>query len=328
MIVVTGGAGFIGSNLLAGLEARGEDPAIVCDLLGDGDKWRNIAKREIADIIPPDRLFDWLASNASDVHQIFHLGAISSTTERDADAIVANNFQLTRELWNWCAQHGNRFIYASSAAVYGDGSAGFEDDLDPAAMSALRPLNPYGWSKLVFDRRAARLAAHRGHYPGQWAGLRFFNVYGPNEYHKGGQRSVVPQFWEQVRDSGRACLFRSHHPDYPDGGQLRDFVHVDDCVDVMLWLYDNASVSGLFNLGTGEARSFNDLATALFAALGKPANIEFIDTPPQIRQHYQYYTQARMDRLRAAGYERPFTTLEDGVRDYVQNYLEAADPYR
>lgn len=328
MIVVTGGAGFIGSNLLAGLEARGEEPAVVCDVLGDGDKWRNVAKREIADLVPPDRLLGWLESNASDVHMIFHLGAISSTTERDTDAIIANNFRLTSDLWTWCAQRGIRLVYASSAAVYGNGSAGFDDDPAPAAMAALRPLNPYGWSKLLFDRRTARLTGHRGHFPAQWAGLRFFNVYGPNEYHKGGQRSVVPQFWEQVRDSGRARLFRSHHPDYADGGQMRDFVHVDDCVEVMLWLYDHAGINGLFNLGTGQARSFADLANALFDAMDRPAEIEFVDTPPQIRRHYQYFTQARMDRLRAAGYERPFTSLEDGVRDYVRNYLEADDPYR
>ena len=328
MIVVTGGAGFIGSNLLAGLEARGEGPVVVCDELGSEDKWRNIAKREIEDVVPPAELRHWLDGNASRVHMIFHLGAISSTTARDADAIIANNFRLTSDLWDWCAHRGIRLVYASSAAVYGDGGAGFDDALDPAALSALRPLNPYGWSKLLFDRRAARLAAHRGQHPEQWAGLRFFNVYGPNEYHKGGQRSVVPQFWEQIRDSGRARLFRSHHADYADGGQLRDFVHVDDCVAVMLWLYDTPSVSGLFNLGTGAARSFADLAGALFAAMDRPAEIDFVDTPPQIRQQYQYFTEARMERLRAAGYDRPFISLEDGVRDYVQTYLEANDPYR
>jgi ADP-L-glycero-D-manno-heptose 6-epimerase len=328
MILVTGGAGFIGSNLLAGLAARGEDPVIVCDALGDGDKWRNIARREIADIVPPAGLFDWLDANGTSIHMIFHLGAISSTTERDADAIIANNFALSRSLWEWCAQRGIRFVYASSAAVYGDGSRGFDDDPDPAALAALRPLNPYGWSKLLFDRRATRLATHRGHAPEQWAGLRFFNVYGPNEYHKGSQRSVVPQFHAQIRDSSRARLFRSHRPDYPDGGQLRDFVHVDDCVDVMLWLYENAGISGLFNLGTGEARSFADLARAVFDTLGKPVAIDFIDTPEDVRRHYQYHTQARMVRLRDAGYDRPFTRLEDGVRDYVLNYLEADDPYR
>jgi ADP-L-glycero-D-manno-heptose 6-epimerase len=328
MIVVTGGAGFIGSNLLAGLEARGADPVVVCDVLGKEEKWRNIAKREIEDIVPPDALAGWLETNASRVHMVFHLGAISSTTERDADAIVANNFRLTSDLWDWCARHGIRFVYASSAAVYGGGEAGFDDALDAQALARLRPLNPYGWSKLLSDRRTARLAAHRGHHPEQWAGLRFFNVYGPNEYHKGGQQSVVPQFHRQIVETGTARLFRSHHPDYADGGQLRDFVHVDDCVAVMLWLYDNPSVSGLFNLGTGEARSFADLARALFAALGRPADIDFVDTPPHIRQHYQYFTQAKMERLRAAGYDRPFTGLEDGVRDYVQNYLAADDPYR
>jgi ADP-L-glycero-D-manno-heptose 6-epimerase len=328
MIVITGGAGFIGSNLAAALEARGEGPVVICDVLGNEEKWRNIAKREIEDLVPPGELLDWLDSHASGVHMIFHLGAISSTTETDADAIIANNFRLTGDLWSWCTLHGTRLIYASSAAVYGDGSGGFDDSLEASALAGLRPLNPYGWSKLLFDRRAARLATHRGHHPEQWAGLRFFNVYGPNEYHKGGQRSVVPQFHEQISESGRARLFRSHHPDYEDGGQLRDFVHVDDCVDVMLWLYDNPAVNGLFNLGTGKARSFADLVAALFAAMDLPAAVDFVDTPPHIRRHYQYFTEANIDRLRAAGYDRPFISLEDGVRDYVRNYLVADDPYR
>ncbi|MGE0254290.1 MAG: ADP-glyceromanno-heptose 6-epimerase [Alphaproteobacteria bacterium] len=325
MIVITGGAGFIGSNLAAALDARGGEPLVICDRLGSGDKWRNIARRELFDLVPPEDLLGWLEAHAPQIHMIFHLGAISTTTERDADAIVANNFRLSRALWDWCGRRDIRLIYASSAAVYGDGAQGFDDD--PAGLAALRPLNPYGWSKLLFDRFAVRAAARGARKPGQWAGLRFFNVYGPHEAHKDGQRSVVHQVWGQVKATGRCRLFRSHHPDYTDGGQLRDFVSVDDCVDVLLWLHDNPSVSGLFNLGTGKARSFADLANAVFAALGTPPAIDYVDTPEALRAQYQYFTEARMERLRRAGYARPFTALEDGVRDYVAR-LESADPWR
>jgi len=327
MIIVTGGAGFIGSNLVAGLEARGEHEIVVCDRLGADDKWRNIAKRELAAIIPPEELLPWVAANRGDIDTVFHMGAISSTTERDADAIVANNVALTLDLWEMCAHHGLRLIYASSAATYGDGSAGFDDDASVDGLAKLRPLNAYGWSKHVVDRRVARLVAENGPRPRQWAGLKFFNVYGPNEYHKGTMKSVVAQIHPRAA-AGEPCrLFRSHRPDYPDGGQLRDFVWVGDCVDVMLWLYDNAGTCGLFNMGTGRARSFADLAAATYRALGREPLIEYVDTPIEIRDNYQYFTEARMERLRAAGYNRPFTSLEDGVTRYVGDFLAAPDPY-
>ncbi len=328
MIVVTGGAGFIGSNLVAALEARGGDEIVVCDALGTEDKWRNIAKREITELVAPEELLRWLGANIASVHMIFHLGAISSTVERDVDRIVEHNFRLSQELWDICVRRDVRLIYASSAAVYGDGGAGFDDECTLAAMAKLRPLNPYGWSKLLFDRKVARYAERMTRLPGQWAGLRFFNVYGPNEYHKGGQRSVVPQFWQQIKQTGQARLFKSAHPDVRDGAQARDFIHVDDCVRIMLWLYDNYGISGLFNVGTGQARTFADMANAIYGALGVEPRIAYIDMPDGVRDQYQYFTQARMDRLRTAGYDRPFTSLEDGVRSYVGDYLESDDAYR
>ncbi|WP_193172750.1 ADP-glyceromanno-heptose 6-epimerase [Nisaea nitritireducens] len=330
MIVVTGGAGFIGSNLVAALSER-EDLArdiVVCDTLGSGEKWRNIAKRELADIIPPEDLFSFLESHKGMVETVFHLGASSSTTERDADFIVKQNFRTSVDLWKWCADNDARLIYASSAATYGDGSEGFEDDASIEGLAGLQPLNPYGWSKHLFDRRIARLVAEGRKTPKQWAGLKFFNVYGPNESHKGSQQSVVAQIYPRAAANLPATLFRSHNPDYEDGGQLRDFVWVGDCVDVMIWLHDTPDVSGLFNLGTGQARSFGDLARAVYVALEKDPRIDFVDTPVEIRDRYQYFTEARMEKLRNAGYPGQFTPLEEGVRRYVQDYLDTEDPYR
>lgn len=328
MYVVTGGAGFIGSNILAALEERDLRPLVVVDRLRDGTKWRNIAKRELTDIVVPEHIFDFLDSHRTRIKAIIHMGAVSSTTERDADKIVTNNFNLSIALYKWCAVHGVRFIYASSAATYGDGAHGFDDNGSIEHLSLLRPLNAYGWSKHLFDRRIARQIAEGRPAPPQWVGLKFFNVYGPNEYHKGAQSSVVSQVYPRAVQDAHFDLFRSHHPDYEDGGQMRDFVWVGDCVDVILWLLDHPEVSGLFNLGTGKARTFRDLAAAVYRALGKEANIRYVDTPLEIRDKYQYFTEARMDRLRAAGYDKPFTSLEDGVTRYVQNYLSQPDPYR
>ena len=327
MILITGGAGFIGSNLVAALERRGGQAIAVCDRLGKSDKWRNLAKRELAALIAPEDLFPFLDRHEREIETIFHLGAISSTTEPDADLILRTNFTLSSALWEWCARRGTRFIYASSAAVYGDGTAGFDDDASPAALARLRPMSAYGWSKLLFDRLVARVAADGGQRPPQWVGLRYFNVYGPNEYHKGGMRSVAKQVHERAAAGEPASLFRSHHPKYPDGGQLRDFIWVGDCVDAMLCLYDHPTVCGLFNLGTGTARSFADLAATVFRALGKRPEIDYVDTPAEIRERYQYFTEAKMERLRQAGYAKPFTALEDGVAHYVKGFLSAPDPY-
>ncbi len=326
MMLVTGGAGFIGSNLAAALAAQGHDVA-VCDRLRSGDKWRNIAKIELRDVVAPEQLDDWLAINGDSVATIFHMGAISSTTETDADLILETNFRLSRRLWEWCARNGRRLIYASSAATYGGGEAGFEDDTSAEHLARLRPLNAYGWSKQLFDRWAVH-QAHTSERPPQWVGLKFFNVYGPNEYHKGGMQSVVAQKYGLAAAGEPVTLFRSHRQGVADGGQLRDFIYVADCVKVMLWLLDNPKVSGIYNLGTGKARSFSDLATALFAAVGKPARLTYVDMPTAIRPNYQYFTEARMERLRALGYTQPFTSLEDGIRDYVQRHLSQPDRYR
>ncbi len=327
MILVTGGAGFIGSNLVAALCERGARVA-VCDHLGGGDKWRNIAKRDLEDLIAPEALTGFLESAGGAVAAIIHLGATSNTTASDGDAVAHNNFGLSKALWSWCCAHDRPLIYASSAATYGDGAAGFDDDLSADHLARLRPLNLYGWSKHLFDRWVGHRVSSGGETPPQWAGLKFFNVYGPNEYHKGDQASVVYQLHRQIAGGAPARLFRSHHPDYPDGGQLRDFVWVGDCVEIMLWLLDHPELSGLFNVGTGKARSFADLARALFAALDQPERIDFIPTPEAIRDRYQYFTQAETARLRAAGYRAAFTGLEAGVAAYLESYLTSDDPYR
>ena len=326
MYVVTGGAGFIGSNILAGLEAAGAGPVAVVDRLGSDDKWRNIAKRELADVVTPENALRFLDAYAGKVEAVIHMGAISSTVETDVDALVRENFHLSMGLWQWCAQHGKRLVYASSAATYGDGSQGFRDDDSPEALAKLKPLNAYGWSKHLFDRRVARMVAAGEAAPPQWAGLKFFNVYGPNEYHKGGQKSVIAHIFPTAREYRAVRLFKSHHPDYPDGGQMRDFVWVDDCVAMTLALLKAPKVSGIYNCGTGKARSFADLAKAVFAALGQTPQIKYVATPAAIRDRYQYFTQAETSR--SAKIFDAWTPLEEGVARYVRDYLNADDPYR
>lgn len=328
MLIVTGGAGFIGSNIVAALEERGETDIVVVDRLRDGIKWKNIAKRNLRDIVHPDELPAFLDQHADNIEAIFHMGAISATTETDADKIVANNLKLTTWLWEWCSRRSARFIYASSAATYGDGSQGFDDSFVAEDMAKLAPLNAYGWSKLATDRRFRTILDQNGFRPKQWVGLKFFNVYGPNEYHKGGMRSVVSQLYDKLSRGETATLFKSHHPDYEDGGQLRDFVWVGDVVNIIMWLYDHPEVSDLFNVGTGKARSFKDLALAVFDAMGKKPEISYIPTPEAIRDKYQYFTEANMAKLRKAGYDREMTSLEEGVRSYIQDYLATEDPFR
>ena len=324
MYLVTGGAGFIGSNLVAALCARG-DEVMVVDRLRDGGKWRNIARHPIAGILPPEELRAFWAA-APRIDAVLHLGAISATTATDGDLVAATNLTLPLWLWSACAERGIPFLYASSAATYGDGAQGFDDDHAPEALARLRPLNLYGWSKLAFDRRVADLLARGAPHPPQWAGLRFFNVYGAGEAHKGRMASVLFHKYQQVMRGEAATLFRSGRAGIADGEQQRDFVHVDDCVAVMLWLLDNPRVSGLFNLGSGRARTFRDLVEAMFAALGRPAAIEYVDMPADLRGKYQYFTEAPLDRLRAAGFEAQMTPLEDGVRRTVQDYLSQEDP--
>lgn len=326
MYLVTGGAGFIGSNLVARLAARGEAVA-VCDWLGRDDRWRNLAHHELAALVAPEALMHWLAKPPAALQAVLHMGAISTTTETDVDRLAELNIRSTLELLQWCTEHQVRFIYASSAATYGDGSAGFDDDGSCEALARLRPLNAYGWSKHVVDRRIARLARTGAPLPPQWVGLKFFNVYGPNEYHKGSMQSVIARNFARARYGDALQLFRSYRSDYADGGQLRDFIYVRDCIDVMEWLLGQPRISGLFNVGSGQARSWLDLAAALFVACGHARNVQFIDMPEELQSRYQYFTEARMQRLRAAGYRAPFTPLEDGIADYVQRYLAAADPY-
>lgn len=318
MYLVTGGAGFIGSNIVAALDAKHPGHVSVSDRLRDGDKWRNISTSELAAIVDPAQTLDWLDRNASQIKAVIHMGAISATTETDVDKIVRNNVHLSQALWVWCTQHAVPFIYASSAATYGDGARGFDDENTLDAMAQLRPLNPYGWSKLLFDKWVLRRLAEGHPTPPQWAGLKFFNVYGPNEDHKGRMKSVVRHAFPAAHSGEPVRLFRSHHPDYTDGGQMRDFVYVKDCVSVITWLLETPKVSGIFNLGTGQARTFKDLITALFVALDRTPQFEWVDTPEDIREKYQYFTQANMSRLTAAGYTQPFWSLEDGVKDYVR----------
>lgn len=327
MILVTGGAGFIGSNIVAALCQR-DAPVAVCDFLGEEGKWRNLAKAELCDVFHPSELEAWLARNMERLEAIIHMGAISSTGAIDADLVIRVNFQLSWYLWQWCARHGKRFVYASSAATYGAGEQGYDDDGSPEALARLRPLNLYGWSKHLFDRRVARAVASKEVLPAQWAGLKFFNVYGPNEYHKGTMQSVVARSYATAAGGDEVGLFKSYRADVANGQQKRDFVFVGDCVAVILWLLDNPSVNGLFNVGTGEARSFLDLIRALFSALRLPAHIGFRDMPEAMRKHYQYFTQARIDRLRATGFTQPFMPVEEGVRVYVERYLSQPDIHR
>ncbi len=329
MLVVTGGGGFIGSVLAAALNEAGRADLVIVDCFGSGDKWRNIAKREFFEIVTIEGLPAWLDRYGGDVEAVFHLGANSSTFATDADEMIATNLNYTIALWRWCTAARRPLIYASSAATYGDGSAGFDDAGGIEALQRLRPLNLYGWSKHAFDLFAAREAA-AGRAPPRWAGLKFFNVFGPNEYHKAEMMSLVAKNWRRIAEGEPVRLFRSHRPDYADGEQRRDFVYVKDCAAVMLWLWHEsrrAELSGLYNVGSGAARSFLDLMRATGAACGVAPTIEFIDIPPDLRPNYQYFTEAKLSRLRQAGYNAPFTPLEAAVEDCVTRYLVRPDPY-
>ncbi len=326
MIVVTGASGFIGSNIVADLNAAGHTDLLLVDELGTQGKWKNIAKHRFDDIIHFDQT-ERLAASLGKATAVIHMGADSSTTATDGDAIARMNLRASMAWWNYGVRTGTPVIYASSAATYGDAEHGFDDAQDAASLDRLAPLNLYGWSKHAFDKWATERAA-RGEAPPQWAGLKFFNVYGPNEYHKGSMRSLVAKNAAVVAAGEPVTLFKSHRPDYADGAQLRDFVYVKDCSSVIMWLLAHPHASGLFNLGTGQPRSFVDLIEGIAKAVGKPADIRFVDMPEAIRPNYQYFTQARMDKLRSAGYSKPFHSLEDGVADYVRNYLLTPDPYR
>lgn len=316
-ILVTGGAGFIGSALVWKLNSLGHENIVICDRLGTDEKWRNLVPLKFASYVDADELLSRLEGGdaiGQDITLVLHMGACSATTEKDAGYLMRNNFDFTRRLCQWSLSHGARFVYASSAATYGDGAAGMEDTLDD--LHQLRPLNMYGYSKHLFDCWAKREGILS-----RIVGLKFFNVFGPNEDHKGDMRSVVHKATAQIRETGSVRLFRSHHPDYPDGGQKRDFLYVKDCVEMTLHLARSPLAGGLFNLGSGEARTWLDLVTPIFEALNQPVQIEFVDMPEALRGKYQYFTQANIRRLRDSGYDRPVTALSAAVRDYVTGYL-------
>lgn len=316
-VLVTGGAGFIGSALVWGLNRRGCDNVVVCDILGTSEKWRNLTPLRFADYVEAGDLLPRLQNGVLDKFDlILHMGACSATTEKDATYLVKNNYEFTKDLAHWAVANKVRFVYASSAATYGDGSAGMEDD--ERGLDTLRPLNMYGYSKHLFDLHASRAGILN-----KMAGLKFFNVFGPNEDHKGDMRSLVHKSFAQVQGKGVIKLFESYRKDYKDGEQKRDFLYVKDCVAMTLHIAATPKATGLFNIGSGQARTWIDLATAVFAALKKKPVIKFIEMPDAIRDKYQYFTQANLLRLRGAGYAAPVTSLENAVHDYVRKYLLA-----
>ncbi len=326
MFLVTGGAGFIGSNLVARLNEAGHGDVAVCDFLGAEGKWRNLQKRRLADFVAPADLPRWLSGRKLDA--IFHMGAISETTATDGDLVIDTNFRLPLMLLDWCAASHTPLIYASSAATYGDGEAGFADDNSLEALATLKPMNLYGWSKHQFDLAVIERLRSGASLPPQWAGLKFFNVFGPNEYHKGEMMSLVAKRFADAKAGAPVRLFKSHREGIADGEQRRDFVYVDDTIAVMMWLLEHPRVSGIFNVGTGVAASFKEMITALFSALGRAPAIEYVDMPPAIRSSYQYFTKASVDHLRQAGYAKPFTPIDAAVKTYVTRYLDREDRYR
>ncbi|MGB3182622.1 MAG: ADP-glyceromanno-heptose 6-epimerase [Cyclobacteriaceae bacterium] len=316
MIVVTGAAGFIGSVLIARLNEDGYKHIVAVDKFNDNEKNKNLKGKAILEKIERDDLKAWLESNGEEVEFMFHIGARTDTSEFDRELLWRLNTDYTKMIWSICASYQIPLIYASSAATYGGGEHGYADD--ESEIEKLQPLNPYGESKNAFDIWALKQTDH----PFYWAGLKFFNVYGPNEYHKGRMASVIFHAFNQIQSSGKMRLFRSHNPDFKDGEQMRDFIYVKDLVDVLVFLMHHRKDSGIYNLGTGQARTFKDLVEAVFSAINKETDIEFVDTPEDIRDKYQYFTEADMSKLRRIGYNRKFTRLEDGISDYVSQYLQ------
>lgn len=314
MIIVTGGAGFIGSCVVRTLNDVGIEDIIIVDNIASTDKWMNMRNKKYIKYVNKSQILKELPSY-QDITAIVHMGACSSTTERNFDYLWNNNFEFTKALWNYCAEKQIGFIYASSAATYGDGSRGFDDFGD---IDLLRPLNGYGYSKQLFDLWVKHQATK---FPKQYVGLKFFNVYGPNEYFKESMASMVFHGYNQIKTDGEIRLFKSYNSEYEDGGQLRDFVYIKDICNVIKWMLDNPDVNGLFNVGTGRAQSFKELAEAIFCALDLKPNIRYIDMPEHLKEKYQYFTQADIKKLRNVGYQGVFMDVESGVKDYVANYL-------
>lgn len=331
MIIVTGAAGMIGSAVVWKLNEMGRNDIIVVDKLRTEEKWLNLRKRDYADWVDRDNLFNWLSNpaNAEKITGVVHMGACSATTERDGDFLMENNYGYSKKLWEFCSNRQIPYVYASSAATYGAGELGYNDDVTPEELKKLQPLNKYGYSKKIFDDWAFKQSIT----PKQWCGLKFFNVYGPQEYHKGRMASMVFHTFNQYKENGGVKLFKSYKEGFKDGEQLRDFVYLKDVVDVIYYLLTNKVESGVYNIGTGEARSFLDLSMATMRAasnnpkLKQEDVIEFIPMPEDLRGRYQYFTQASMEKLKRAGYTKKFTSLEEGVKDYVQNYLAKEDSY-
>jgi ADP-L-glycero-D-manno-heptose 6-epimerase len=316
LILVTGAGGFIGSNIALALAAKGVR-VVLCDDLGQDSRWLNVRDGSFHDIVAVDGLPGWLDRHSGELRGIVHMGAISATTETDVDLIVARNTRSTLDLWEVATREKVPFVYASSAATYGDGRAGFDDESTQDALARLRPLNAYAWSKHLIDRRLLRDRDDGRPTPPSWAGLKFFNVYGPRESHKKSMRSVIHQIWPKAARGETVRLFKSDNPDYDDGGQLRDFVHVDDCVHFATTALATPGLAGIYNVGTGKARSFRDLALATFAAVERQPRIEYIDMPEALKGRYQYFTEARTERGEAAGLAPNYRSLEDGVADYA-----------
>jgi len=328
MIIITGGAGMIGSIMAWHLNNKlGRQDLVIVDRITHENQWQNLVHRHYAEYLDKDQLFDFLEDN-DDITAVIHMGAISATTERDFNKLVADNMHYSQDLWSWCAEYEVPFFYASSAATYGDGEQGYDD----ASIENLRPLNGYGYSKHFFDQWVLQQVAQKQITPPAWAGFKFFNVYGPNEYHKERMASVAYHTFNQFKETGTMRLFKGTKADVEDGMQLRDFVYVKDVADVMGFFLEAAlknkpAANAIYNIGTGQARSFKDLATNVMTSMDREPNITYIDMPQDLQGKYQYFTQAEMKKLRDAGYKKPFTTLEEGVKDYVQNYLRQDDPY-
>lgn len=321
MILITGAAGFIGSVMVWKLNTRGIDSIVGVDRFHSGEKWKNLRKLRFHDWIDRGDLFEWLPENAATIDAVIHLGACTDTTERDVDYFAQTNFEYSKRLWRFCAEYQKPYLYASSAATYGAGERGYRDD--ESIVPDLKPLNPYGWSKQIFDR----WALNQERRPPVWYGFKFFNVYGPNEYHKGRMMSVVYQAFCQAKQTGTIRLFKSHKDGFKDGEQKRDFVYVKDVVDVLYFFLRNEPVSGIYNVGAGSARSFNDLADSVFSALDMKPSIEYFDMPENLRKQYQYFTESPVEKLKKAGYMGKINDLKSGVMDYVKNHLDTDDPY-